>query len=57
MFTSGRWPVPYQMSLVMRISPGSSVSGGNALKKWRTVIGKVPINEAMLAEDCTREWP
>jgi hypothetical protein len=46
--TSLMWPVPSQASLVMRTSPGCMRSAPSSRRKWRTVAGRVPMNEGML---------
>src|SRR6266487_4363964 len=55
--TSGRWPVASQGLLVMKISPGRSVSGGNSRRKCFTVLGRQPMNDGMLACDWDSELP
>src|SRR6516164_8221380 len=57
MLMSFKCPVPSQGSLVTSTSPGRSDAGGNARSRWRTVTGKVPMNEGMLNEDCAKERP
>src|SRR5262249_467443 len=46
--TSLRWPVPIHGSLVMSTSPGRRPSAPIAARKWRTVAGRVAMNEGML---------
>src|SRR5712691_1134150 len=55
--TSGRWPVASQGLLVMKTSPGRSVSAGNSLKKCFTVRGRQPIKDGMLTCDWVSELP
>ena len=54
---SGRWPVPSQMSLVIRMSPGVERLGRILLEKVRIVRGTVPMNDGMLSVACASEGP
>src|SRR2546427_3555993 len=49
--------VPIQASLVMRTSPGRIAAAPIARRKWRTVAGRVPMNEGMLPVFCASEQP
>src|SRR5262245_35739419 len=51
------WPVPIQALLVMRMSPGCIRSGPISRRKWRTVAGRVPMNDGMLPLFCASAPP
>ena len=53
--TSLMCPVPIHASFVMRTSPGRIAVGPIARRKWRTVAGRVPMNEGMLPVFCASE--
>src|SRR5882757_814622 len=54
---SGRWPVPSQMSLVMRMSPSSRPSRGKTSRNARMVRGSVPMKDGILLEGCAMDRP